>query len=209
MRRTFITIAAAVSLLLVPLVSSARADVVLQTIHGRVTDTIDRPLRNVAVSDGNHVVYTDSDGMYSIGEQLPGRYQITVSRLGLDALPPRTVGPWRSRRSIDFVETYSLGAALHPNTFDSSTTSTISIAVDTYTPRGGSCAFWNDESSGEVVALTTSAILPRGDDTTTWVGHFSVAGLPSGTYASTAWTTDCDGHFLSRVQSVGYVVNNA
>jgi hypothetical protein len=188
-----------------PTIPSLTDDVTLQTIHGRVTDTIGRPLTNVTVSDGNHVAYTDTNGAYSIGEMLPGSYQITASRLGLDPIPPRTVDPVQAQEPVDFVATYRLGASL------SSTESRTDITVVTYTPRHPSCAFWQDGSDGTVLALTATGDGAEG--TTTWTGHYAVDGWSTGkntaTAWPTAWATDCDGHLLSRVQRVSYVVATA
>ena len=176
----------------------------LETIHGRVSDPIGRPLKNVAVSDGNHVAYTDAFGEYVINESTPGSYQMVASRLGLDPLAPRTVTPIDALKPVDFVATYRLGNWVSPNRFAADTPTALSVSVASYAPTD-SCVFWRDAASN--ATLTLGSPTTRFDETT-WTSAFPTDALPAGTYETTAWATDCQGRLLTLVRSAYYVVSS-
>lgn len=194
----------------------ARADVVLFTFRGTVTDSIGRPLGSTTVSDGFQSTQTAPDGTYELAENSNGSYSLTAQRGDTLTQTKSSTVVVPDNKTVDFELRFRLGITISRqslSTRDEEVSALATIHSSAPAPGspeqpGRSCVKIADSRTGTTTDADLDSVLP--DGSSLWSHVLTLPHLtPEGPYRLAVRAEDCaSGVHLTGIPEMTYVVDN-
>lgn len=192
------------------------AGVTLFSFSGVVTDVLGRPLVAATVSDGSRSATTDASGAYVLAEDSTGGYVLSASRsdtyvksVAVDATLPldQTVSFQLLYRIVGVLSRASISTASSGATETLSLTSKAPLPGAPGESGGRSCVDVLDTRTG---ARSAATLMSVSSSESSWGWTLALPqAAEEGVHRLEYRAVDCSsGAILTRVESVGYVIDN-